>query len=24
VILDDRSYRVYRDIADDGVLGSTG
>ena len=24
VILDERSYRVYRDIADDGVLGSTG
>lgn len=24
VILDDRSFRVYRDIADDGVLGSTG
>ena len=23
VILDDRSYRVYRDLADDGVLGST-
>lgn len=24
VILDERSYRVYRDIADDGVLGSSG
>ncbi|MGH2725362.1 MAG: LCP family protein, partial [Actinomycetota bacterium] len=24
VILDERSYRVYRDFADDGVLGSSG
>lgn len=24
VILDERSFRVYRDIADDGVLGSSG
>lgn len=24
VILDERSYRVYRDVADDGVLGSSG